>query len=543
MRMFRAGIALAIAGGLVTAWKVAPPVDTLWQGLLTRASTFNTYYVSPTGNNRASGKSPADAWRTLARASEARLRPGDRLLLRGRYVYHGSLAFGSSDSGTSAHRVLIGSYGRGRATILSPSSGIFLADTANITITNLNIAGRRTAMRPGTSGIQLYSTLTNRRLAHVVIEKVNVSGFGYGIGIGGIHKRAGFRDVWVVQSALHGNLDAGLAIYGPAFGPNVAPSYANSNVHIVGVRAFGNRGNPANVSTNSGSGMVLSSVVGATVTRSSAYDNGGAGSDMLEGPEGIWAYDASHVVIEHDVAYDNKSKSKPDGGGFELDQSTFDSVIEYDLSYRNHGPGYLLYAGKHSPQSGNVIRFNISYHDGLDRALLGGIAVSGRTANAAVYQNTVVMEPVGPQTTLKLNGALRRDRVFNNIFVGSSRGPLVYGLTQLTSSQVRLAGNDYVAPPGDWLARWSSARYHSLAAWRTATGQEHVDGKRTGLTAAPLFVHPAPAQSGGAGFALRRASMLRNRGLNLVRLFGLQPGKVNYAGKSYRFGRPNIGAQ
>jgi hypothetical protein len=540
MGMMRVAVTLAIASGLVVAWKIAPPVETLWHGV---SAPSASYYVSPTGNDHATGTSPAHPWRTLARASAARLKPGDSLLLRGGHAYHGYLTIAKSDSGTSARRVLISSYGGGRATISSSGSGVVVFDASNITITDLVIVGQQ-ALRSSTAGIQVYSDLSHGRLAHVVIERVDVSGFGYGIAIGGAHDGAGFRDVWVKQSALHGNLDAGLATYGPTFSP-AAPSYANAGVHVWRVRAFGNLGDPANTATNTGSGIVLSSVNGATVTMSSAHDNGGRGGAPSEGPEGIWAYAASHVVIAHNVSYENQSKSRQDGGGFGFDQSTFDSVAEYNLSYRNHGPGFLLFGSPRFPQRGNVVRFNISFDDGggARHYVLGGLAVGGRTTNLAVYQNTVVMGKAGSQPALKLYGTLRRVRVLNNIFVGSSRGPVVYAINDQTRSDVLLSGNDYVAPTGNWLVRWAGATYGSLLTWRAATNEELVKGKRTGLTSAPLFVHPAPARSGGAGFALRRASKLHGAGLDLVRLFGLHPGKVNYAGRSYRAARPNVGAE
>lgn len=540
MRMLRVVVTLVIAAGLVTAWKISPPLDTLWHHA---PASSGSYYVSPAGNDHAAGTSPAHPWRTLARASAAKLRPGNRLLLRGDHVYRGYLLIGKSDSGTSARRVLISSYGRGRATISSSASGVVVFDAANITMTDLVIVGRQ-ALRANTAGIQAYSDLSNRRLAHLVIGRVDVSGFGYGIAIGGTRNGAGFRDVWVKQSVLHGNLDAGLATYGPAFSP-AAPSYANVGVHVWRVRAFGNRGDPANTATNTGSGIVLSSVNGATVMMSSAYDNGGRGGAPSEGPEGIWAYAASHVVIAHNVSYANQSKSQQDGGGFGFDQSTFDSVLEYNLSYRNHGPGYLLYGSPRQPQRGNVVRFNISFDDGggARHYVLGGLSVGGHTANLAVYQNTVVMARAEPQTTLKLYGVLRRVRVLNNIFVSSSRGPLVYAINDQTRSDVMLAGNDYAAPAGNWLVRWAGAVYGSLSTWRAATDEELVRGRLTGLRAAPRFVNPAPARSGGAGFALRRASKLRGAGLDLVRLFGVHPGEVNYAGRAYRAARPDVGAQ
>jgi hypothetical protein len=542
MGIFRTAVTLSIAAGLVAASKLVS-LDTL----LSHASSFHpsatavTYYVSPNGNDKSAGTSPSHPWRTLARASVAKLQPGDSLLLQGNHVFTGVLQIGKSDSGTATHHVLIGSYGTGRATISSSSNGVVVYDAANLTISNLVIIGRQ-AMRPGTAGIQVYSDLQRTRLGHLLIERVDASGFGYGVAIGGAHYGAGFSNVWVEQSSVHRNLDAGLITYGPAFNPK-DPSYANAGVHVWRVRAYGNLGDPANTSSNSGSGIVLGNVSGATVTMSSAYDNGGKGGAPQQGPEGIWTYDASHVVIEHNVSHDNSSNSQVDGGGFDFDQGTTDSVIEYNLSYGNHGPGYLLYGSQRIPQRGNVVRFNISCDDGHSNFDVGGIALGGRTADLAVYQNTVVMAKTGPQSALKLNGTPISVRVLNNIFVGSAGGPVVWALSPLTRSDVLLAGNDYQAPAGNWSVQWATAVYDSLSTWRGATSEELVSGKPTGLIAPPLFVNPNPAKAAGAGFVLKRGSALRGAGLGIVRLFGVNPGKVNYGGKPYLTGHPNVGAQ
>lgn len=42
-----------------------------------------TYYVSPGGNDRNSGTSPGEAWRTLRRAEGTVLHPGNKLMLEG----------------------------------------------------------------------------------------------------------------------------------------------------------------------------------------------------------------------------------------------------------------------------------------------------------------------------------------------------------------------------------------------------------------------------------------------------------------------------
>lgn len=532
MRVIRGIAIVGIAAGLVAGWNqlgVGSPTAGV-------ASSAVTYYVSTAGNNAAAGTSPSTAWRTLGRASQAVLRPGDRLLLQGGDEFSGQIRIGRGEAGSAARPVEVSSYGHGRATITSSTDGVLVFDTGGVDICDLVIKGQH-AMRPGNSGIQVFSDLSGRMLDHVMIGRVDVSGFGYGIGVGADHDNGGFRDVWVSGSSLHGNLDAGLASYGPAFKP-AAPGYANADIQVSGVTAFDNRGNPANHASNSGSGIVLGSVSSASVTRSTAYDNGGAGGATDEGPIGIWAYNSAKVVLEHDVSHNNQSAISRDGGGFGLDENTLDSVIEYNLSYANKGPGFLLFSAPHVPQSGNVVRFNISNGDGRSPGAVGGLAVSGQVRNAAVYQNTVIMTGDEPQSALKLSGPLRADKLVNNLFVATRRGPVVVAENVLARSNVTLAGNDYYAPAGTWKVQWGNASYRSLSSWRTATGQELVRGRRTGRTLRPVF-----EGSGTPGFVLRPGSALRHAGLDLPQLFGLQPGPGYYSGAPYQPSRPAIGAQ
>lgn len=537
MRVIRTVAIAGIAAGLVAGWNLlrmgSPPAG---------ASSAVTYYVSPAGSDTAAGTSSSTAWRTLRRASGAVLRPGDRLLLQGGHRYAGQIKIGPGEAGSAAKPVVVSSYGRGRATITSRTNGVVVFDTAGVDISNLVIKGQH-AMRPANSGIQVFSDLSKRMLDHVVIRRVDISGYGFGIAIGAAHDNAGFRNVSVSASSLHGNLDAGLASYGPAYN-SAAPSYAHARIHVSGVTAFGNRGDPANHVSNTGSGIVLSSVRSASVTRSTAYGNGGAGGAPHEGPIGIWAYDSAKVVFAHDVSHNNHSAIVNDGGGFGFDQNTFDSVMEYNLSYANKGAGFLLYARlPDAVQSGNVMRFNISNGDGLSRAPVGGLAVSGRVRNAAVYQNTVVMTRAEQQSAVKLSGPLRRVKVVNNLFVASRHGLVVMAANAIARRNLTLAGNDYYGPAGTWTVRWGKASYHSLRSWRTATGQELVHGRRTGLTLRPVFEGPVSGASGGAGFVLRPGSALLHAGLDLPRLFGLQTGSEYYSGAPYQASRPAIGAQ
>lgn len=541
----RSGAVVAIASALVAAFvAVQRHVETSSSGLSSprpdSRSPVVTYYVSPTGNNTASGTTPRTAWRTLARASKAVLLPGDRLLLQGGKRFSGQLTIGQADGGSATRPVLISTYGAGRATIVSPSNGILVYDAIGVEISGFVIVGLK-AMRPVDAGIQLYSDLAGHQSGHIAISRVNVSRFGAGISIGALKDRAGFRDVSITRAILHGNLDAGLATYGPAFNP-AAPEYANEGIHIAHVQAFGNLGDPRDTTHNSGNGIVLGSVKNATVTWSSAHGNGGRGGALHEGPEGLWAYDSTGVVIAHDVAYGNNSRSAADGGGFGLDLNTSDSVLEYDLSYRNHGSGFLIFSTPANPQSGNVIRFDISHGDARGSGPVGGIAVGG-TAGSAVYQNTVVMGQLSNGPALRIAGQPRGVKVLNNIFSASSGGLVARAVHSYARSGVLLAGNDYAAPSGHWNVIWAQAAYFSLGTWRAATGEELVRGRQTGRMLLPRFVGPTFGLArGGAGFALVARSPLRHAGLDLVRLFGLRPGRVDFGGKRYSITSPSVGA-
>src|ERR1039458_10114590 len=176
------------------------------------------YYVSPSGKDSAAGTSPATAWRTLRPASRAVLAPGAELLLQGGKRFTGPLEFDKQDAGSAARPVRVGSYGQGRATIVARTgSGIAVYDTGGIDIEDLAIAGTGRALHNG-DGINLYSGLwSSRKLDHIVIEHVDISGFSNGISMGDGNGSTGFRDVTISYSQLHNNLDAGLTTYGPTF--------------------------------------------------------------------------------------------------------------------------------------------------------------------------------------------------------------------------------------------------------------------------------------------------------------------------------------
>lgn len=504
-----------------------------------------TYYLSPSGNDAAAGTSPATAWRSLGRASRAVLRPGTRLLLKGGGQFTGQLTVGPQDAGVPAWPLLISSYGRGTATITSSSAAVYIYDTGGVDVANLRLTGTVPAGKPA-AGVNLYNDLpAGHRLDHVVLTGISASGFADGIVFGGEHDESGFGDVQVSNCVLDGNVDAGLASYGPAFNAR-SPSYANEQVTVSHVVAAGNYGNPSSQVTNTGNGIVLGSVRDGTITWSTA-DGNGRDSSASHGPIGIWAYDSTRVVIERSLSFGNRTRNRIDGNGFGLDQNVSDSVLQEDLSYGNDGAGFLVYSGqRNTAQRDNVVRDNISSGDTQDgNAFYGGIAVIGNVARTAVYQNTVVASAAAP--ALRLGPHVYGLLIRNNIFV-AMQGPVITAARALPPAAAQLQGNDYFSA-GSWSIAWGPVAYGSLAAWRPASSQEMVAGRPAGFEVNPQLVGPilnlhqqlAGPSGAAGGFALNRDSQLLGAGLDLEGL-GMRPGSTDYSGNSQPVRHPNVGA-
>ena len=497
-----------------------------------------TFYVSPSGDDAADGRTAQTAWRTLQRANGRVFAPGETLLLAGGAAFTGPLYFDAADAGDPARPVVVGSYGTGRATIVATASaGVNVYNTASITLRDLDIVGQGSAYR-AQSGISLYNDLAGgRRLANVRVAGVDVSGFKIGIALGGGRGASGFADVLVSDSTLHDNMEAGFISYGPAFDPR-APSYAHTGVHLLRVQARTNLGDPDNLVRNTGNGIVLGSVSGGMVEHSVAQGNG-ARCRAPEGPAGIWAYDSTRVVLRHNVSFSNRSGGPADGDGFDLDQNVSASVMEGNLSYDNDGAGYLLWAGSaEKVNSGNVVRYNISRSDGRRLAWYGGITVGGWVRDAHVYANTVVMggDRAGAPA-LRLGGTLDAVAVRNNV-LSTLAGGAVVNATDARLKNVLLQGNNYASGESAFSAAWAGRSYATLAAFRKGTGQELLNGQPTGSAGNPALRDPsvpwqvasAEQLSTAVGFHLAAGSPMRGRGLDLAQLFGTAVGGRDFFG-------------
>jgi hypothetical protein len=476
------------------------------------------------------------------------LEPGDRIFLRGGTTFSGTLVLGSADTGTDAAGMLVApivitSYGGGRATIAAGNGSAIVAyNNGGIEISELNLLGSGVADDGTTtstgSGISFYNDAPgDLKFQHLRIRGMEISGFGSrGIGIGGYNGSSGYHDVEISEVIAHHNLYDGIETYGP---PGVTGALTD-----VRIRHCLAHHHPCDRSsrTQKGNGIVLGAVTSGLIEHCRAHDNG-TNNTSSAGPVGIWAYDCANIVIQFNESHHNRT-SGGDGGGFDFDLKVTDSVMQYNYSHDNAGAGFLVFgtAGSNGNDR-NLVRYNISEDDGRNpgSAAASGINVSNNVDDLAVYGNTVIMSAPHGSTTIPAikvmaSGSQPDDIIIaNNLFVTTGGTRLV---NCDSNGDVTFAGNNYWSSDGAFVIRDSGVNYGSLTSWRSATGQERLDGQATGMTVDPLLeslpgttkaLVPNPLV-GLRAFKLQAGSPLIDRGLDLKARFSIDPGPRDFFG-------------
>jgi hypothetical protein len=502
------------------------------------------YHVSTGGDDARQGVSPDQAWRTTARASRQPLRPGDRLLFRGGDMFEGQVAIKTAGTASAATPILIGSYGKGRATIRAgEGTGVSIENSGGIIVRDLIVQGNDRRTNRG-SGVAILNRFPGgKRLEYVRIENVEARGFGKdGIAVGAWPEdksQSGFRDVHIAGCRASDNAYAGIHVYG--FHDYYAKSYAHRDVAVVDCVVHDNPGDPEYLDNHSGNGILLHDVDSGCIDGCTAYGNGVLCRATSGGPVGIWAWSSRKLVIQHCVSIRNRTGGKYDGGGFDLDGGVSESVMQYNYSAENDGAGYLVFDFGAAPfrLTGNVLRFNISENDGRKNGF-GGIHVDSRgeaIEHLLVYHNTICAHATEARQrppALFLNKG-KNVGIHNNLFI--ARG---VPLAEIGSDQpgLRIQGNHYWAVDGKFLTRHAGREYRSLAEWRKQANVERWDSQDVGSTGDPKLegfgpgsaVNEAAQRTALKRFKLQAGSPLVGAGIDLRTLFRWDLGPCDYWG-------------
>ncbi len=417
------------------------------------------------------------------------------------------------------------------------------------------------------SGIKIINELpNNQKLRYIRVNNVEASGFGRkkqpapeglqspngcGIFVGGDASdktKSGYIDVRITNCLTYQNEFYGILTTG--YWQNDPDTYANSNVYVGYCKMYDNPGDPNYFENHSGSGILMEDVDGGMIEYCEAYNNGYDCRCRVGGPVGIWAAVVNNVIIQCCQSHHNRT-SRHDGGGFDFDGGTTDSVMQYNYSHDNDGPGYLICSYKNAPHTfnNNIFRYNISVNDshkGRSGAInfWTGSPKDDPIRNTQIYGNTIYSSSA-PAISFWVKEGIYNTKIYNNLFITANNRKLVMGNPD--ESMATFAGNAYWAVDG----AFDIAGYKSLEDWRKATGQEMLNGKPVGLVVNPKLMDMGKSVTIGdptklhtlTAYRLQKNSPLIDAGLNLRSLFGIDPGKRDFYGTSIPQGKAyDIGA-
>jgi hypothetical protein len=495
-----------------------------------------TYYIDAVhGSDTSSGQSPKAAWRTLSRVDEAALRGDDRVLLRAGQRFSGTLKLSSANlrAVDRRHPLAIGSYGRGHA-LIAPrrGSGIVATNVSGVRVSGLDIAGRGRGCHGSRDGIFFDARDLHGSLGQgITIAHVIVHGFCDGIVIGSDDDSSRIAHVSISSVRAYDNADAGIFTYDQSH-----RRHEIRDVVIQDVQAYDN---------NQQGGIVLFGVDSARVTHSVAYGNGRGAS----GAVGIWAFDATRVMFDHDESYRNLTVGD-DGDGFDLDAGVTNSVMEYDYSHDNAGIGFLVCSCDTSyyAERNDVIRYDVSQNDGRSGQASSVYVGGGQPVNNVEIYNNSFYSATRGEALVVLDGdgsPTAGIHARNNLLVAGGHEPLLY-VDTAEASGLEIQGNDWWSASGRFLVKWGALRFRSLGVWRALTGVERLGSRPVGLSADPqacrigdgatMFPRPPAALR---AYRLRRSSPLLAAALDL-RQFGIRAGTAGFEGRTR--GAHDIGA-
>lgn len=434
----------------------------------------------------------------------------------GGQVFNGNLLL-NGINGTDSVPVYIGSYGKGKAMINGgEKEAIRAEDCGYLRIENIDLKG------DGRKNGNISNGLSLTRCKNVTIEDIRSEGF----------QKSGVdlydcRNAEIFKVVAYDNGFCGINIMG-------SDKRLSGSILIRDCRAENNPGDPTRLDNHSGNGILVGVSDSVVIDHCTATNNGWDMPRQGNGPVGIWAWMSDNVTIQYCISYRNRtSKGGKDGGGFDLDGGVTNSVIQYCLSYENEGAGYGLfqYPGA-SEWSNNIIRYCVSINDALATEGAGNFFIwngsddSGQLAGCYIHNN-VVYSTSAPVISFE-NASDHENFVFsNNIFLGT--GKLISG----TNKGSKFLGNVWWTAGGEI----SFGEFASLAEWAGATGQETMNGKIAGLQSDPLLTGPFttsitdPYQLGTlSGFKLKPGSPLKNRGVRILTVPGIDPPSVDFFG-------------
>jgi hypothetical protein len=355
------------------------------------------YFDDVHGNDGASGASPQQAWRSVAKFNATRFQPGDRIYFRRGGSFPGQLR--PQGSGSAGRPIVVDAYGSGAPPHIhaygkAPCS-VYLHNVEYWTLRNLQVSNKGPQDQPNRAGVYVhhedFGVARGIVLDRLYVHDVNGSpvkkrGGGAGILVNATGKRVATRY-------------EGLAITGCS----VVDTQRNGIAFLAAGSRQGGLGKGVVVRGNRvqrvpGDCILVAGCDGAVVERNTVSQC--TALPPGEAAAGIWPFNCDNTLVQYNEVSGHQAHA--DGQGFDIDLACRNTVLQYNYSHDNVGGLALVcnLGGKNlgAGNTGSVVRYNVSINDALRAAGGALLRVTGPVEGSEIYNNLVIVprRPSGP---------------------------------------------------------------------------------------------------------------------------------------------------
>ena len=463
------------------------------------------YYIDPdTGDDNNSGLTPQKAWRSLEKAKDMTLAPGEKLLLKRGATYNGQLEI--CGRGTPAQPVTIATYGDKalpQPCIVGQDVSLYAVRIYNseyLTLRDLEIVNTGKHPLPMRTGLKIeckdYGVSRNIRIDGLTIRDVNgspVKELGGGSGIYIVNEGEEIRscfDSLVIENCHILRCERNAMIWAGYYDRrNWFPSK-----HTVVRRNL--------IEEVPGDGIVP---IGcdSTLIEYNVMRNCPDVLPMTEAAAGFWPWSCDNTVIQFNHVSGHKAPW--DAQAYDCDYNCTNTVIQYNYSHDNYG-GLVLVCDSGNERNyslGNqrsIVRYNISIGDGIrpkptrQGMFSPGIHIAGPVEDTRIEHN-IIHANAKPAADIdrsmvvsdNWDGFADRTTFSGNIFYAAE--PSRFDLTRSTNNAFE--GNwylgHYAALPDDGDARTSCPLYEAQI---LAQGTDGYAGLQTLMTESNVCGQP-----------------------------------------------------
>jgi hypothetical protein len=437
------------------------------------------------GRDERDGRSADTAWRTLEKANEARLSPGDSILLRRGTRCSGPLR--PRGSGEPDRPLRLGAYGEGPLPVIDAEGGeaaVALFNQQHWHIENLEATGG------DPYGIHISGdrgSLEHFRVRNVVIHgvtgepKTKVSGL---LVVDAASEKVAFEDVVIEGVTAYDTTQwAGIVVRGASREVRARDvTVRHSIVHDVW-----------------GDGIVLFQVEDGLIERSAAWRTGLQPTQTIGTPNGIWTWRCRRCTVQWTEGFFVDSPGV-DGGVYDIDWGNDDNVVQYNFGHDAMGYCASVFGASGEINTNSVVRYNVCVNNGRSPKLAlrqGDLFVStwegGALDGVHIHDNTFYWNPPIDAPAVMMDHADftgERANVFENNLVYSRVPRMIH------SNDGLLFDHNLYWYTGERPPRWSygGREYEGFSAYRQGSGQDgagHVAEPKLTATLRPGAGSPA----------------------------------------------------